>query len=874
MADDGKSAADLAAENELIREGIALNEKNLKIVKEIRKDQEDAAAHEAKRLQERTADQKKSIGAQNEALKQQEAELTLLEKKNVSMFNFLKKTEHHEKIAQDRIALLQDSLSLDEKRLALATKDKSVSQETLKGMVSKLKQNKRNIKTEKENLENGLKGIEQGKSMLKNLGAQALGQSKIGSAILKGGKGLHSMWKLAGNLTKALRAGAVSASMLTAALGIGIILLVVAAIAKLIEFTIMLAVKTRDATVAFQRSTGAAAKFGKAIPDLEYNMRAVGVSMEEATAAQGALYKSTTDYTMASGKARDDLYKTTALMGEFGVSVETSAKIAQAATKGLGIGIGGADELLLGLSAHASDIGVPISKMMEDFAASADELKRFGSDGERVFKRLAMVSKVTGMEIGRILAITEKFDTFEGAAKQAGMLNAAIGGNMVNAMDLMMTTDPVERFSMIKDSIMDTVGSFNEMSYYQKKFYANAAGLKDVGELAAMMSGDFNALDGSIGQTSKDFEKQRAKAKNWQSTMDLLKNTLASFLPTMKKMQKPLQDMLEAFAKGEGPLQKLGDSFALLMETAMLPGMKALPEKIIYFVDKLGELSDWFKENKDMIIMAGKAMMYVMIGIGAALALVYAPIGLLVYALTHLVLWLGEVMGIVKKKNSPSFLDLFTGGMLAKSLKTAASAFKLLMSPIIMLGNLLGKLGHLFAETFNFDGIKDNVSKFVKWLPGEWAESVTGIKTEMEISSPSEKMMREVIDPTFVQPMQSVAAKMPALVDEVYAGVPDQAGVTLGRLKAGQVSMDELKADAAERVRSAMTPLADMFGATGLLDQVASAMGTTTAGAGGGPQTTQVSIPISIGKDQLGTVVTEIVDGRLGAVSYQGMAGH
>ena len=41
-----------------------------------------------------------------------------------------------------------------------------------------------------------------------------------------------------------------------------------------------------------------------------------------------------------------------------------------------------------------------------------------------------------------------------------------------------------------------------------------------------------------------------------------------------------------------------------------------------------------------------------------------------------------------------------------------------------------------------------------------------------------------------------------------------------------------------------------------------------------GPQTIQVSIPISIGKDQLGTVVTEIVDGRLGAVSYQGMAGY
>ena len=58
MADDGKSAADLAAENELIREGIALNEKNLKIVKELQSRQEAAAAHEAKRLQERAARQK------------------------------------------------------------------------------------------------------------------------------------------------------------------------------------------------------------------------------------------------------------------------------------------------------------------------------------------------------------------------------------------------------------------------------------------------------------------------------------------------------------------------------------------------------------------------------------------------------------------------------------------------------------------------------------------------------------------------------------------------------------------------------------------------------------------------------------------------
>ena len=879
MADDGKSAADLAAENELRREGIALSEKNLKIVKETQARQKAAGDYEAERLEKRAVEGRKSLQDQKDAVETSKEELTLFEKKNVSALNFSKKMEHQEEVANRRLEMLQEALNYEEKVLEAAKKGVALNkngekftEEEIKAKEKLFKKNKRLIKGKKKDLDLGLKGIEQGKTMLKNIGAQALGQSKIGSALLKGGKGLHSMYKMAMNLHKAYQLGAISASMMTAALGIGIIIAVVAAIAKLIEFTIMLAVKTRDATVAFQRSTGAAAKFGKAIPDLEYNMRAVGVSMEEATAAQNALYTSTTDYTMASKASRDDLLKTTALMGEFGVSVETSAKIAQHATKGLGIGIGGADELLLGLSAHAQDIGVPISKMMDDFSAAGDQLKRFGSDGERVFKRLAMVQKVTGIEIARVLAITEKFDTFEGAAKQAGMLNAAIGGNMVNAMDLMMTTDPVERFSMIKDSIMDTVGSFDEMSYYQKKFYANAAGLKDVGELAAMMSGDFNALDGSIGQTSKDFEKQRSQAKNWQSTMDLLKNTLMAFLPTMKKLQKPLQDMLEAFADGEGPLQKLGESFELLMETALLPGMKKLPEFITMFIDKLSELGDWLDENKDAIMFFGKALMYALGGIGAALVVIYAPLGLLLYGLGELFLWLGKIMGIVKKKNSPSFLDLFTGGMLAASFKLAAKAIELFFAPIATLGKMLKSLGQMFIETFDFQWVKDSMSWLGKFLPEEMGKTTQGIRDVMGIASDS-KEMTKINEQIHLDPAKSAMAKLPPIIDDGYSDVPERVAAHMAPLTATP------KAPA-----SGMEGAARVLGDSVIRSFNQSLMGRMAAGASGetvaapaaagaGSQTIQVSIPISIGKDPLGTVITEIVDGRLGTVSYQGMAG-
>ena len=118
--------------------------------------------------------------------------------------------------------------------------------------------------------------------------------------------------------------------------------------------------------------------------------------------------------------------------------------------------------------------------MAADFANAGGQLAKFGDDGVRAFKDLAIVSKSTGLSIDKLLKITDKFDTFEGAAEQAGMLNAALGGNFVNAMDLMTTTDPVERFEMIQDAITNTGLSFNDMSYYQKKFYAEAAGLDDV----------------------------------------------------------------------------------------------------------------------------------------------------------------------------------------------------------------------------------------------------------------------------------------------------------------------------------------------------------------------------------------------------------
>ena len=197
------------------------------------------------------------------------------------------------------------------------------------------------------------------------------------------------------------------------------------------------------------------------------------------------------------------------------------------------------------LAKFASDLGVAPSELARQFAGAGDMLAKLGSEGTKAFKDLAIAAKVTGMSIESIVNLTNQFDTFEGAAGMAGKLNAALGGNFVNAMDLMMATEPAERFGMIRDSILDTGLSFDEMSYYQKNFFKDSLGLKDVGELAALMSGDMDLVSGAVNQTSDELLDAKKRAQELASMQDRLNMVLQSAIPIIE----PLIELVEGFTK-------------------------------------------------------------------------------------------------------------------------------------------------------------------------------------------------------------------------------------------------------------------------------------------------------------------------------------
>ena len=318
------------------------------------------------------------------------------------------------------------------------------------------------------------------------------------------------------------------------------------AFTSIIDTIINLGFEVDKMESGFMKATGGSKAMAGEVTSLYESTRQFGVEAGEAAAATEALMTSFTDFTMLSESTRAEVLQTTAILGEFGVASGDVAKGMQISTKAFGLSAQGAARTSREITTLAQDLGVPVKQLHGDFASVGGELAKMGNNGTQAFKDLAMRAKATGLEIGKLLHMTSKFDTFEGAAEQAGKLNAALGGNMVNAMDLLTETDPAARFDMIRDAILDTGLSFDDMSYYQRKFYADAAGLENVSDLAGMLSGDYDGLTGDIGKTSAEIADQKKQAAAMQDAMTELKNALLPLIPIFTELTQWISSIAQA----------------------------------------------------------------------------------------------------------------------------------------------------------------------------------------------------------------------------------------------------------------------------------------------------------------------------------------
>jgi len=604
-----------------------------------------------------------------------------------------------------------------------------------------------------------------------------------------------------------------------------------AAVAALFEYTraiVNLALELDESEVAFMKATGANRDFARSITESLQETRKFGATAKETADAASELFTTFTDFSIVSEDVRENLIETSTVLARMGISNQDFAKSIQTSTKALGMSADQAAQNMLNLEKFAENLGVAPQQLAADFAGAGDMLAKMGSQGTKAFKDLAIVAKTTGMQMESILSITNRFDTFEGAADMAGKLNAALGGNFVNAMDLMMATNPAERFEMIRDSILDAGLSFDEMSYYQKNFYKESLGLSDVNELALLMSGNIDLMDGAVQQSEQSMIDAAKRARDLQTVQEKLQTAFAQLIPIIIPLVDAFSEMAGFVADNIDVIKPLIGVLAIVFGLISGPtGVGGVAGLTLGF----GLLFDSAETGNEQLTLLGELFKGITSSFGEVLKII-KPIGTKLSELFQSIADNEETM----QKLSDGFR--FIGKMMGYAI----------IGPLGYITVAFMKLAELIFET------PFNPPNFLQGLIQIGEAFVNIANSAMDILNPFSAVERAIMD------IGRTFSSILGGVTSFFTAITDPAGVeNISRIAK---AISEVKPVPAAAFTAAMTATAGA--------QTASAVGAAVTGAtemvnnivfggtgtSGGNQ--QITVNLMLDRDKLATVVQEI----------------
>mgnify|MGYP003639980958 CR=1 FL=1 len=289
--------------------------------------------------------------------------------------------------------------------------------------------------------------------------------------------------------------------------------------------------------------TGTVGKFNDVLYDTQRAGNLLGVKMDGAANAIIALNAGTSQFAKLSKQTQTDLAISTSQMEKLGVSASDTAEFMENAFKIMGMGANEAIEAQTELAMAGVQLGIGADKIVKDFTAASKTLAVYGKGSMKVFKDLAAQAKAANVEVGTLLGIVQKFDTFSGAAEGAAHFNALLGTQLSTTQMLMMTED--ERMKTLVESVQAQGIAFGDMDKFTQKSIAAAAGITDMNEANRIFSM-------SLG----DYEANRREMENNAEAQQKFDDAVQATVPTMKKFQNLATEMIVMV---QPALEKLGE---------------------------------------------------------------------------------------------------------------------------------------------------------------------------------------------------------------------------------------------------------------------------------------------------------------------------
>ena len=414
----------------------------------------------------------------------------------------------------------------DESNLVSAKYKQLLNQMSATGDVTSLTADQlKNLNKELETFGNQVaEGAARGETLKKQLFGLSGTANKLSSVIPKSAAGFKGMGK---SLFSASTVGAGFAKVA----------------GTIINQTIGLA-KAQDAAISsFRKATGATEEYNRGIVAVERRNFAAGVSAADAGKAYEALFQGFSAFTQLNENQQAAVADTAALLGELGVSAQTTAKLFDTGMRSLGMSVGASNAMVLDLVGSAQSLGVSMDKMTADFVGASAELSKYGSGATEVFKGLAVQAKNTGLEVSQLLSVTKQFDQFDSAGKAVGRLNAILGGPYLNSIDMLNATEE-ERIDLLKRSVDMAGVQFDALGRYEKQAIASSLGMSvDEANRLFSMSQEQYKLDAMKQKELKEL------ATETQEIMEKLKVAMMGLAINMRPL---IENVIVPLVKGFG----------------------------------------------------------------------------------------------------------------------------------------------------------------------------------------------------------------------------------------------------------------------------------------------------------------------------------
>lgn len=400
-------------------------------------------------------------------------------------------------------------------------------------------------------------------------------------------------------------------------------------------------VKTNESLAA---TTG---KVGLMTAETGMGLEQFGVGYKEMGESFNSLYTGMADFSNLNKAVQKDLAGNAAIMANLGVDTATTAQNFNNLTKSLKFASGEVTKINDKIAKSAIGAGIAPAKMAKEFATYMPQLAAHGKKAVDVFIDLQKQSKNLGIEVGTLLGIVgDTFDTFEGGAEAAGRLNAILGGDYLNSVEMLNATES-QRVEMLKRSFEMSGKNFDSLDRFEKKAIAASLGIKDVNEASKLFGNTTAEMRAEMSKQAASNEQLEKAQKASADTSRQLKLAFNELLLAAK----PVADAIKTFSSFIGSDDTLAKitkyTLAIVGISAAFRGLYVISglQALMSMFGKTavvagGEVAAGSAEASTGVTMLGSAATMSagqILALGAAITLIGLGIGIVILSLAELV---------------------------------------------------------------------------------------------------------------------------------------------------------------------------------------------------------------------------------------------